>query len=292
MMAAYLPYVPHPAFDTGPVRIHAFGIVVALAVFIGLRIFQRRIARSGLDESIGEGLGWWIVIGGFLGAHLVSVLFYFPGEVLRDPLMLLRIWENISSFGGLIGGTVAVWLFFRFRRPEVEPGTRWLYMDAAGFASALGLTVGRIACALAHDHPGSVTDFPLAISLAAPEAQSFIRGVYEEAGRLSTMPADLAGFGFHDLGVYEFLYLAVVVVPAMLAIDRPPGSVGRMLPAFLLLYAPARFLLDFLRVSDVRYGWFTPAQWIILVGAFLLVLHDGFRRPEGAPRSPLTEAGP
>lgn len=290
MTAAYLPYAAHPSFEVGPVRIYAFGIVVAIAVFAGLRIFQRRIALSGLDETIGERLGWWVVIGGFLGAHIVSVLLYFPLEVLRDPLMILRIWENISSFGGLLGGALSVWLFFRLRAGHVEPAARWLYMDAAGFAFALALTIGRIACALAHDHPGSVTAFPLAISLDSPEAQNFIRAVYDEAGRLSPLPSDLAGLGFHDLGFYEFLYLAVVVVPVMLLIDRRPGSVGRMLPVFLVLYAPARFLLDFLRVSDVRYGWFTPAQWIIVAGAFALLLRAA-RLDQRARRSGVRDAG-
>lgn len=278
MTVAYLPYVPHPSFDVGPVRIYAFGIVVALAVFAGLRIFQRRIALSGLDASIAERLGWWVVIGGFLGAHLVSVLLYFPSEVVRDPLMVLRIWENISSFGGLIGGTLSVWLFFSLRATQVEPAGRRLYMDAAGFAFALALTIGRVACVLAHDHPGSISGFPLAISLGSPEAQSFILGVYEDAGRMAALPTDLAGLGFHDLGLYEFLYLAGVVVPVMLVLDRQPGSAGGMLPVFLLTYAPARFLLDFLRVSDVRYGQFTPAQWIIIAGAFVFLLSWNRRR--------------
>lgn len=278
MTAAYLPYLPHPSFEIGPLRIYAFGIVVAVAVVAGLRFLRQRIARAGLDPAVGERLGAWVLVGGFLGAHLFSVLLYFPAELLRDPLMILRVWENISSFGGLLGGALSVWLFFRLRAPQVEPASRWLYMDAAGFAFALALTIGRVACALAHDHPGSVTAFPLSVSLRSPEAQSFIRAAYEDAGRSSELPAELGQLGFHDLGWYELVYLASVVVPAMLLLDRRPRSIGRMLPAFLLLYAPARFLLDFLRLTDVRYASLTPAQWTLLAGAVLVLAIAASRR--------------
>ena len=39
---------------------------------------------------------------------------------------------------------------------------------------------------------------------------------------------------------------------------------------FLLMYMPARFMLDFLRVSDVRYLALTPAQWGAAVALLVL----------------------
>lgn len=43
------------------------------------------------------------------------------------------------------------------------------------------LAIGRFGCALAHDHPGTVTTFPLAISLESDAAFDYIRGVYNAA---------------------------------------------------------------------------------------------------------------
>lgn len=68
--------------------------------------------------------------------------------------------------------------------------------------------------------------------------------------------------GFHDLGLYEFLFLALVVVPLFAYSDRRRRTVGFYLVAFAGLYLPVRFCLDMLRVADARYVGLTPAQWV------------------------------
>ena len=89
--------------------------------------------------------------------------------------------------------------------------------------------------------------------------------------------------GFHDFGWYEFLYLALVVVPVFLYLDRKPRAPGFWLPAFAALYAPVRFGLDFLRVPDPTYGGLTPAQWsivaLLLAGGAWLAAGRRFRAP-------------
>jgi phosphatidylglycerol:prolipoprotein diacylglycerol transferase len=265
-----IPYLEQPSLDLGPLTVHAFGIIVAAAVLIGLELGRRRFTRLGLDRALGERLAWWVVVGGFLGAHLFSVLFYFPQELAANPFLLLKFWEDISSFGGILGGVVGLWLFLRLKAPGLDAGTRWAYLNAVAFVFPFALAVGRIACSLAHDHPGTVTSFPLAVSLRSPDAQAYIGGVYRAAGRGSELPppAALPHLGFHDLGWYELLHLSTIVVPLFLVLDRKPRPAGFFVVAFVLLYVPVRFALDFLRVSDARYAGLTPAQW---VGALALV---------------------
>ena len=181
-----IPYFQQPSVDIGPLTIHAFGVLVARGVFAGLLIGERRFAALGLDREVGGRMAWWIIVAGFLGAHLFAVLFYFPRLVLDDPLVLLRLWDHISSFGGIIGGGVGLWLFFRWKAPEIEPAARVAYLDVAAFVFPISLMIGRIGCALAHDHPGAVTSFPIAISLESAAAQE-IAPVSPGAG--STTPA-------------------------------------------------------------------------------------------------------
>lgn len=256
-----------PSVSVGPLTIHAFGVIVAAAVYVGLVIGARRFARLGLDRALGERMAWWAVVGGFLGAHLFSVIFYFPRELAENPLILFKLWEDISSFGSILGGALGIWLFFRFRAAAIDAATRWAYLDVAAFVFPISLMIGRIACSLAHDHPGTLTTFPLAVSLESAKAQDYMSGVYASAGRLAELPpaAELTRLGFHDLGWYEFLYLAAVVVPAILVLDGKPRRPGTFLIAFMALYMPVRFLLDFLRVSDARYVGLTPAQWAAAV---------------------------
>lgn len=273
-----IPFFEQPCAHLGPLQVCAFGIVVAASVFAGLELGRRRFHELNLDLATGEGMAWYAVVGGFAGAHLFSVLLYFPEKVRENPLILLKFWEDISSFGGMLGGLIGMVVFFR-RRPLPEDGPGKLaYVDAVASVFPIALMIGRLACSLAHDHPGTVTKFPLAISLARPQAQAYITRMYEDAGRVGELPSAsvLQTMGFHDLGWYEFLYLGLVIVPLMAYCRREGRRPGFFLGLFAILYMPARFALDFLRVNDVRYLGLTPAQFVCVVG--IVVAVATFRR--------------
>lgn len=254
-----LPYFDQPAWRLGPLTIHAFGVAVAAALWVGLTMTERRFARLGLNAGTGRRLSGWTLVGGLLGAHLFSVLLYFPDQLSADPWVLVRVWEDISSLGGMLGGVLGAALYFLFRARELEPRQRLAYLDAIAFVFPFALAIGRIGCTLAHDHPGVVTRFPLAVSLHSAAAQAYIQGVYAAAGL--SLPANVAAMGFHDLGFYECLFLAVIVIPAFVLWNRRPRPIGFYLVRFAVLYFPVRFALDLLRVSDARYLRLTPAQW-------------------------------
>ena len=263
-MDPMFPYFPQPEYHLfGPVTIHAFGAIVALAVIVGWRMVLARARRKGLDPERFEDLLLYVILSGFVVAHLYSVLAYFPREAMEDPLLLLKFWENISSFGGFVGGLLGLWLFFRFKARDVDAAARLLYLDVIAYVFPFAWAIGRAACSVAHDHPGTVTTFPLGISLKSSEAQAYIAFFYREAGRLAELPppAVLSKMAFHDLGWYEFLYMSCLMVPAFLVLDRKSRPPGFFLIAFLLLYVPVRFFLDFLRIGDVRYLGLTPAQY-------------------------------
>ncbi len=263
-----IPYFEQPTLPLGPVTLHAFGALVGVALVAGSAIVVRRCRAAGLDPERGGDLAVYAIVAGFVTAHLYAVLAYYPRDILRDPLILLKIWENISSFGGFLGGVLGIWLFFRLKAPHLSREERWKYLDAAAFALPFAWTVGRLACTVAHDHPGTLTTFPLGVSLASPEARAYIASYYEAAGRLAGLPppAQLARMAFHDLGWYELLYTLLVMVPAFLLLDRKPRRPGFYAIAFLFLYVPARFALDFLRLADARYFGLTPAQYAGLAG--------------------------
>ena len=90
-----IPYFDGHLFDRRPAcPIHLFGVLVAIGVILGDRIvvqrgrqaWPRRQRRQATSTSR-------IVIGGFIVAHLVSVLFYFPERIKENPLVLLNIWS-------------------------------------------------------------------------------------------------------------------------------------------------------------------------------------------------------
>ncbi|MGA8752168.1 prolipoprotein diacylglyceryl transferase family protein, partial [Candidatus Deferrimicrobium sp.] len=115
-----IPYFPQPEYHLfGPVTVHAFGAIVAVSVVVGWRMVVARIRAKGLDPELVQDLLSYVVLSGFVVAHLYSVLAYFPREAMENPLLLLKFWEDISSFGGFAGGLLGLWLFFRFKARDV-----------------------------------------------------------------------------------------------------------------------------------------------------------------------------
>ena len=241
-----IPYFAQPKLHLGPITIHAFGVLVATGILLAFRSIRRRAAAQGLDPVLAERTAMRMVVVGFISAHIVDRLAYYPRDVLANPLSLLYIWESISSFGGILGGTlVAVW----FVRRQVTGTQGWRYLDLVAFAFPLAWLFGRMGCAFAFDHPGYETSFFL--------AQRYTDHIVR-----------------HNLGLDE----AILIVPLVLLFHflgrGKPRTPGFYVGLLALAYAPVRFLLDFLRWDDARYFGFTPGQYgaVLLAGIGWLVL--------------------
>lgn len=236
-----LPYFQQPGL--GP--IHAFGVLVVIGILLGGHLLRRRAAATGLDPARADQLLGWLLVPGFLGAHLVDRLVYFPGKTLADPLSLLRLWDGLSSSGGFLGAVLGAALWAR----RHAGGRTWGYLDAVAYAFPVGWFFGRLGCFVAYDHPGLPTAFVL--------GQRYSDGVVR-----------------HNLGLEEALLTVPIGAVLLLAARRPRGP-GFLFGLLAVLYAPVRFGLDFLRAVDTRYLGLTPAQHamiaLLVVGALLLV---------------------
>ena len=115
-----------------------FGVLVAIGVIVGDRIVVRAGVQRGLDARDIKFLNARIVIGGFIVAHLVSVIFYFPERIKESPCVLINFWAGLSSFGGFLG---ACWRSSTTRarrrsRPCATPTpSRWASRSAGSSAA-------------------------------------------------------------------------------------------------------------------------------------------------------------
>lgn len=193
-----IPYFEQPSVSLGPITIYAFGVLLALAIAVGLWIFHWHVRRARLDGELASRLATWTLAGGLVGAHLFDRLLYHPAETLARPQSLLFLWEGLSSYGGLFGGLVALGLFFR-RTPQ---GTNtYRYLDAVASAVPYAWFLGRVGCSLAYDHPGTPTS-------------SFLGEAYVD------------GIVRHNLGLEEALYW-LALPPRRRARRAPRAAAGR-----------------------------------------------------------------
>jgi phosphatidylglycerol:prolipoprotein diacylglycerol transferase len=205
-----------------------------------------------------------IMLAAFVGARLFHVFAYAPGEYLADPLKILRIWEGgLSSIGGFIGAGIGAALFIRAKKMPWRA-----YTDVCALVLPLGYGCGRVGCFLIHDHPGTLSNSPLAVQ-------------YPGGARL-------------DHGLLLAI-LGLSLFAAFWALNRrwklPANGAKGFLPLFMVSYGSIRFVLDFFRatdltISDVRYLGLTPAQYacLAMIAGGVWIFASG-RRAAAAPAS-------
>ncbi|MBA2663785.1 MAG: prolipoprotein diacylglyceryl transferase [Bradymonadaceae bacterium] len=270
-----LPYWVVGPWNIGPLTIHSFGLAVAIGLVIGFSLLARRAERGmGVSGEFAQNFGIWLLVIGWISAHVLDVLFYEPHMVLEDPLILFKVWGSISSYGGLIGGILATFIWHR-RNPDKNL-LDWANLGA--FSLPFCWLWGRIGCAMVHDHPGVRAEgFWLWEQIKAIGPES-LPEIWPLAMQFPDGPR-------HDLGLYEAIWW-VFIVAFCLIMDRKPRRRGFYLWTLPLLYAPARFALDFLRVEpnqvgtagDIRYFGLTPGHYIsVALFALGIVLWLRFR---------------
>jgi phosphatidylglycerol:prolipoprotein diacylglycerol transferase len=221
---------------------------VAIAIVVGVHVQRLRGRQLQLDPYALSALASHVIVVGFIVSHVFDVIAYEPARVLRDPSALIDNL-NISSFGGLLGALLGLYLWRRRYQLPVLP-----YADATVFGFVFAWFFGRLGCFSAHDHPGRHSDFFLAVANYRP--------LYAGDTRQPR----------HDLGLYEALFAMALSVAFAIAARRPRRP-GVYVAAACLAYAPTRFLLDGLRVVDTRYLGLTPAQYgSLLLGALGLLV--------------------
>ncbi len=240
------PYIQLPPISAGQWHISWFVPLLVCGIAAGAAITVRRARTLGIPSAEAVNLLWVLLLGGWLGAGFGKAL-YEPALIRADPTLLYRYYFGISSFGGIFGGIAATGLYCAFRRIPWTP-----FADAASFAFPFAWIFGRLACTLAHDHPGIY-------------AQGWFTVAYPAGSR-------------YDLGLLELLFTIVLAViwlfwvqPDATRARRPAGMrTGVLLAAYGLL----RIAIDPLHVDPPRYGGISVDQaagsLAILIGSIII----------------------
>ncbi len=267
-----IPYFNPGPWTLGPFSIHAFGILVGLAIIFGVTMVQRDADRRGLNPQIISEAQIWALVVGFVLAHWVSVIFYFPERIKEDPLELIYIWKGISSFGGFLGGVGGLIFFLKLKKVDI-----WPYLDSFGWGFAWAWILGRMGCTTAHDHPGKVTDF--AFSVQYPAFPGAIPGVGQPTADVSQsalLNKYLPLVQRYDLGLYELIFAVCLVTILFIFNRKSKRFPGFNVTLLALIYAPVRFFFDFLRIVDNKiFLGLTPGQLFAIalfgLGLWMLV---------------------
>ncbi len=263
------PEIDPVAIQLGPLAVHWYGLMYGVGFLAGwwlgrvsARAEWRPIRPAQIDDLV-----LYVAVGVVLGGRLGYVMFYGFDRLAADPLAILRVWEGGMSFhGGLIGVTLAVWLFAR------RTGRNLLEMvDFVAPLVPIGLAAGRLGNFINGELWGGPTDLPwgMIVPGQGPEPR-------------------------HPSQLYELLLEGVVLFILLWLFSRRPRPMGAVAGLFLFAYGSFRFLVEFVRLPDAHIGylafdWFTMGMLLslpmIIGGAGLLVwAYTRSPTPENAGR--------
>jgi phosphatidylglycerol:prolipoprotein diacylglycerol transferase len=217
--------------------VHTFGLLLAAAYMAAFAWLMREGRREGLDVDELASLGFWAIAGAIIGAKVLLIVRQLP-EYAAAPseIFSLSVLASAGDFyGGFIGALIASAIFFR-RHPRLP---FWRAADLCGPAIALGQAIGRVGCFMAGDDYGRPTHLPWAVTFTDPDAE-----------RIGGAPL---GVPLHPVQLYESL-VCLVLFAVLVRLRRHKRFDGEVILAYTLLYAIARFALEFFR-GDADRGF-------------------------------------
>ena len=247
----------------GPFVFHWYGIIMAVAVVVGLWVFAGQLTKRRIPSSHALGIAIIAVPCGIIGARLFSVADNFnyywhnPGKIFGLGLVGLAIYGVIA--GGILGLIVySLWKKLPLLR----------VLDATALAFPVAQIIGRCANIINGDTWGPATKLPWGFTYTNPHA---------------FLPANLLGVPTHPTPVYEQLWLIVVIVALLVLIPRMKAD-GMAFFAYLGLYSLGRFFISFYRENNILLLGMREAQLFALAGIVLtpVAIYILWRRRRGS----------
>jgi phosphatidylglycerol:prolipoprotein diacylglycerol transferase len=219
-------------FRIGDFEVTSFGVLVAIAALVGIRLFGRELARRDWPEdAVNAAIGG--VLGGLAGAKVLWTI-EFSGTAPVSDLLFSR--GGLSWFGGLIGGVGTGLALLRHYRVPLVAG-----LAAATPALAIGHAIGRVGCFFVGDDYGRPTELPWGV--AFPEGLP---------------PTDVP---VHPTQLYEAAALAVLGW-LLIRWRRAGVADAVVLGRYAVAAGVIRFAIEFVRINERILGPFTLAQLI------------------------------
>jgi phosphatidylglycerol:prolipoprotein diacylglycerol transferase len=259
-------------------NIHWYGVMYLLGFGVAWWLGQRRMRAGRLPGVSEQGYGdlmFYAMLGVVLGGRIGYVLFYAFGDLLRDPLMIFKVWDGgMSLHGGLLGVLAAVAWWSRRHRLH--------FFDTVDFIAPLvppGLGFGRLGNYIGGELWGKQSDAPWAVIFP----KGILSGPYQNASmeqlRVLAHQGALEQWARHPSQLYEATLEGLVMFTVLFIYSRKPRPRYAVSGWFALMYGCFRFLVEFVRVPDqqigyLAFGWLTMGQILslplIAIGLFLL----------------------
>lgn len=231
---------PDPiAFTLGPLTVRWYGLLIAIALLIGVYLGSRDAEKQGIDLDRFFTLLLITLPVAIVGSRLFYVLFRL--DAFSSPGEWFMLWKGgLSIHGAVIAGFLTA--FFACRRLDLS---FWKLADIASPYLILGQAIGRWGNYFNQEAYGYPTDLPWAM---------YIAGAYR-----------------HPTFLYEFIWNLLVFAALLIMRRRLDLRTGDLLLTYIGGYSLGRFFIEALRTDSLMLGPLRVAQ-VVSVAAIAAVL--------------------
>lgn len=233
MTAALLSYIPSPpanGIDIGGLKLHVYGLMIALGVAAAVWLSQRRWSAIGGQPGTMAALAVWGVPGGLIGARVYSLITSWQVDTAGHWLWAIEIWRGgLGIWGGVVGGILSGWIGARRAGLRIAP-----LLDCVAPAFALAQAIGRYGNYFNQELYGWKSSLPWAVRIDHPNG-----------------PGSPAGT-FQPTFLYESIWDLIVCLLVIRLERRLRIRRGYLVFAYATLYTFGRFFTEWMRIDTAH----------------------------------------
>jgi phosphatidylglycerol:prolipoprotein diacylglycerol transferase len=234
-----------PVLRLGPLQVHWYGIMYAVAFYIAYRFGVIPLAaRAGISRQIADRMTTWTIIFGLIGGRLYYVVQQpdLLDNYILKPINIIAIWNGgMAFFGAIIVGLVTLTvLAFRY---HINP---WMAMDGGVLFAVVGQPIGRIGNLINGDILGPQSSLPWATAYANPNA--ILQAGFRQCIDSSHPGSDLCP-AYVPAAAYEAVATIAIGV-VLFFLLRQSVRPGSMAILYVALYAISQLIVFQFRATE------------------------------------------
>lgn len=245
-------------------QIAYYGILIALALFVGIMIATIEGKRTGQKSEDYLDLGIVVAFCAILGARVYYVIFSW--EEYKDNFWsIFNIREGgLAVYGGIIACVIAVFIFAKVKNLSAA-----IILDTAVLGLMAGQVIGRFGNFFNREAFGEYTDGLFAMQL--PKAMVRAKDVTELMEQNIVVIEGVNFIQVHPTFLYEALWNLVLLI-VLLIYRKQKKFNGEIFLLYLVGYGIGRFWIEGLRTDQLLIpgvGWAVSRvlALVLLIGA-------------------------
>ena len=225
----------------GGLKIHWYGIMIAIGLYFGIQVALRDSARRGINSDQLMNVALLAAVLGIAGGRLYYVVQNNPSFYVHHPAEIIAVWQGgMAFFGAMFGGALAVAISaWRWRIPF------WSLLDVGALGMTIGQAIGRVGNIINGDIVGYKTN-----------GWGF---EYTNPNTFGPLNVPVQPASLYELLISLALFLLLWNLRTRI---HPEGMLAMI---YIVLYSVSQFFIFFVRDNIVILGGLKQAQVTSLV---------------------------